>query len=91
MIEYIWELSDWPGFTWDSQTILSLLARVEAARGFLLGKMQLLGLLSQDEISLNTLTDDIAKSAKIEGENLDVREVRSSIARRLGVELNQQA
>jgi Fic family protein len=68
--------------------VLSLLAQVEGARGFLLGKMQLLGLLSQDEIGLNVLTDEIAQSAKIEGENLNVREIRSSVARRLGVELS---
>jgi Fic family protein len=88
MSRYIYELANWPHFTWNAETVLPLLARVEAARGFLLGKMQLLGLLSQNEIGLSVLTEDIAKSAKIEGENLDVRAIRSSVARRLGVELS---
>jgi Fic family protein len=89
MEKYIYELPDWPNFTWDSEKILPLVARVNTVRGLLLGKMQLLGLISQDEICLNVITDEIAKSSKIEGENLDMRQIRSSVANRLGIELDE--
>ncbi|MDR1943891.1 MAG: DUF4172 domain-containing protein, partial [Synergistaceae bacterium] len=52
MTGYIYELPDWPNFTWDGEKIFSLLSKVNAERGLLLGKMQLLGLISQDEICL---------------------------------------
>ncbi|MDR1515065.1 MAG: Fic family protein [Synergistaceae bacterium] len=89
MNKYIYERSDWTNFSWDSEKISILLGRVNAARGLLLGKMQLLGLISQDEICLNVVADGIAKSSKIEGEILDIREVRSSVAHRLGIELDE--
>ncbi|MDR1020730.1 MAG: Fic family protein [Synergistaceae bacterium] len=88
MNKYIYERPDWTNFTWDSEKTSILLERVNNARGLLLGKMQLLGLISQDEICLNVIADGIAKSAKIEGEALDIREVRSSVAHRLGIELD---
>jgi Fic family protein len=87
MGRYIYEQPEWTKFTWDSEKILPLIARVNAERGLLLGKMELLGLISQDEIRLSVITDEIAKSAKIEGEDLDLRQVRSSVAYRLGIEL----
>jgi Fic family protein len=89
MYKYIYEWPDWTNFTWNSEKILPLIAKVSAARGLLLGKMELLGLISQDEISLSVITDEIAKSAKIEGEDLDMRQVRSSVAHRLGIELDE--
>jgi Fic family protein len=89
MAKYIYEHPDWPNFTWNEEEVLTLLARVNAARGLLLGKMGLIGLVSQDEIYLSTLAEEIAKSAKIEGEDLDLREVRSSLASRLGIELDE--
>jgi Fic family protein len=89
MSKYIYERPDWTNFTWESEKILPLVAQVNEARGLLLGKMQLLGLLSQDEISLSVITNEIAKSAKIEGEDLDLRQVRSSVAYRLGIELDE--
>jgi Fic family protein len=88
MIKYIYQQPDWPNFTWNSENILPIVARVNTARGLLLGKMQLLGLISQDEICLNVIAGEIAKSAKIEGEDLDIRQIRSSVANRLGIELD---
>ncbi|MDR1580127.1 MAG: Fic family protein [Synergistaceae bacterium] len=89
MGKYIYEWQDWTNFTWDSEKILPLIAQVSAARGLFLGKMELLGLISQDEIHLSAMTDEIAKSAKIEGEDLDIRQIRSSVAHRLGIELDE--
>ena len=89
MDKYIYQWPEWTNFTWDSEKALILLERVNTARGLLLGKMQLLGLISQDEICLRVTADGIAKSAKIEGEVLDIREVRSSLAHRLGIALDE--
>jgi Fic family protein len=89
MDKYIYERPDWTNFTWDSEKILPLIASVNTERGLLLGKMELLGLISQDEIRLSAITDEITKSAKIEGEDLDLRQVRSSVAYRLGIELKE--
>jgi Fic family protein len=88
MTKYIYELPDWPNFTWDEGKVFSLLSMVNAERGLLLGKMQLLGLISQDEICLSVLAEEIEKSAKIEGEILNIQEIRSSVAYRLGIEIN---
>jgi Fic family protein len=89
MTKYIYELPDWPNFTWDKEKILTLLAQIQANRGLLLGKMQLLGLFSQDEIYLRVISNEIAKSAKIEGEDFDLREIRSSVAHRLGIQVDE--
>jgi Fic family protein len=89
MSKYIHEYPNWTNFIWDSEKILSLIARVNTDRGLLLGKMQLLGLISQDEIHLSVVTDGIAKSAKIEGEKLDILQIRSSVANRLGIEIKE--
>jgi Fic family protein len=82
---YIHELSDWPHFTWDYKAITGLLAEVSRKQGYLLGQMQTAGLLIRDEAVLHTLTQDVLKSSEIEGESLNEKQVRSSIARRLGL------
>ena len=82
---YIHELADWPHFTWDYKTITGLLAEVSRKQGYLLGQMQTAGLLMRDEAVLQTLTQDVLKSSEIEGELLNEKQVRSSIARRLGL------
>ena len=82
---FIYERSDWPEFTWDSELLLSMLARLRYREGRLLGSLQALGFDLRTEASLRTLTDDVVKSSAIEGERLDPEEVRSSIARRLGL------
>ncbi|MBN1114745.1 MAG: Fic family protein [Oligoflexia bacterium] len=84
---WIHEQKTWPDFTWDAGSIASVLAEIRHRQGLLLGKMETLGFELKQEASLNVLTDDIVKSSAIEGENLDPQEVRSSIARRLGIEV----
>jgi Fic family protein len=83
---YIHELADWPKLTWDAGRLSGLLADVRHRQGRLLGRMEGLGFRLRSEAKLSTLTADVVKSSAIEGETLDVEEVRSSIARRLGLE-----
>ncbi|MDR1305008.1 MAG: Fic family protein [Verrucomicrobiales bacterium] len=82
---FIHELPNWTGFAWDDRVISPLLASVRYQQGKLLGKMEALGLSLQNEAQLETLTLDIVKSNEIEGENLERQQVRSSVARRLGL------
>ena len=82
---YLWERPEWPCFSWDDKHLAPLLAGVSRAQGRLLGRMEALGFELRDEAYLRTLTDDVVKSSEIEGENLDPEQVRSSIARRLGM------
>lgn len=83
---YIHELADWPKLTWDAGRLSGLLADVRHRQGRLLGRMEGLGFRFRSEAKLSTLTADVVKSSAIEGETLDAEEVRSSIARRLGLE-----
>ncbi len=84
---WIHEHQNWPTFTWNSETLASKLANIRHRQGRLLGRMESLGFELKQEASLNTLTNDVVKSSAIEGENLKTEEVRSSIARRLGIDL----
>lgn len=84
---WIHEKKDWPNFIWDDETLSSSLAEARHQQGRLLGKMEVLGFPIRQEASLNILTADVVTSAAIEGERLDTDEVRSSIARRLGIPL----
>ena len=84
---WIHEHQDWPAFTWDAEALASKLADLRHRQGRLLGRMEGLGFELKREANLRTLTDDVVKSAAIEGENLDPEEVRSSIARRLGMDI----
>ena len=84
---YIWEQNDWPNLTWDESKLATLLAKVSRKHGHLLGKMESLGFQLQKEAHLRILTEDVVKSSAIEGENLDPDQVRSSIARRLGMDI----
>jgi len=84
---YIHQLSDWPRFRWDDTTLMPRLADVRHRQGRLLGRMEGLGFSLRSEALLNTLTLDVLKSSEIEGEVLNVEQVRSSIARRLGMEI----
>ena len=83
---YIHEKSGWPDFTWDSEMLSPKLSALRYREGELLGQMKALGFDLRTEASLRTLTNDVVKSSAIEGENLNPDEVRSSIARRLGIE-----
>jgi len=84
---WIHEHQNWPDFTWDAEALSTGLADLRHRQGRLLGRMEGLGFDLKREASLRTLTNDVVKSAAIEGENLNPEEVRSSIARRLGIDV----
>lgn len=84
---YLWERPDWPHFRWDETRLAKRLAQVSREQGRLLGKMESLGFDLRSEAHLRTLTEDVIKSSEIEGEVLEREQVRSSLARRLGLEL----
>ena len=86
MTEYIHQRSDWPRFHWSSETLAGPLAEIRHRQGRLLGRMEGLGFAMRREAELETLTLDVLKSSEIEGERLPADQVRSSIARRLGIE-----
>ena len=84
---YSWERSGWPSLTWDAENLSKLLASVSRQQGRLLGRMEALSFDLRDEAHLQTLTEDVVKTSEIEGEELDRDQVRSSIARRLGLDV----
>ncbi|GAB1855410.1 Fic family protein [Flavobacteriaceae bacterium MHTCC 0001] len=84
---YIHEHDNWTHFSWDEKIVSKTLAETRNLQGRLLGKMESLGFELQDEAVLDTLTLEVVKSSEIEGELLDAQQVRSSIAKRLGIEL----
>jgi Fic family protein len=84
---YIYQKPDWPAFRWDDSLLSQRLGEVRHLQGKLLGKMESLGFELQNEALLDTLTLDVLKSTEIEGEFLNPEQVRSSLARRLGMEL----
>lgn len=84
---YIYQQADWPKFTWSHEKLAHLLAEVWQRQGRLLGRMEALDIDLQHEATLETLTLDILKSCEIEGEVLDAEQIRSSIARRLGMDI----
>jgi Fic family protein len=88
---YIWELNDWPHWVYDRQRLAPLLARVHRAQGHLSGRMHDLGLDLRDQATLRVLTEDVLKTSEIEGVTLNPDTVRSSIARRLGVDIGALA
>jgi Fic family protein len=85
---YIYEQSNWPIFEWNSETLLPLLSMVRNKQGKLIGKMGMLGFELRSEANLEILTQEIIKSTEIEGEALDKEQVRSSIARKLGLDIS---
>ncbi len=85
---YIYDNQNWPIFEWKSEKLLPLLAYVRNRQGKLIGKMSALGFELQNEANLEILTIEILKSTEIEGELLDREQVRSSIARRLGLDIS---
>lgn len=86
MAKYIYQYDQWPSFSWDEKAIHLILGEVRHLQGKILGQMGALGFSIQEETILTTLTLDVIKSSEIEGEILNVEQVRSSIARRLGIE-----
>jgi Fic family protein len=83
---YIHQRPEWPHFRWDQGALAGSLAEIRHRQGRLLGRMEGLGFPLQKEAELRTLTLDVLKSSEIEGERLDPEQVRSSIARRLGID-----
>src|SRR5262249_1664 len=84
---YIHELQNWPQFTWNRDQLAEPLASVRHRQGRLIGHMEALGFNLQQEAVLQTLSADVVRSSEIEGEKLDAEQVRSSIARRLGMDI----
>jgi Fic family protein len=84
---YIYQRPEWPRLTWNREQLAELLADVRHRQGRLLGRMEALGFPLRQEAVLQTLTSDVLKTSEIEGEKLDTEQVRSSIARRLGMDI----
>lgn len=83
---YIYERKNWPKFLWNQEYLTNLLIQVHHSQGRLIGGMESIGFRLQEDVILQTLTQDIIKSSEIEGEILDRALVRSSVARHLGIE-----
>lgn len=86
MARYIYQYELWPDFTWNDKEIIVILGKVRHLQGKILGQMEAIGFSIKEEAILSTLTLDILKSWEIEGELLNYEQVRSSIARKLGIE-----
>lgn len=84
---YIHELADWPTLRWSNEELAQPLAAVRHRQGRLIGRMEALGFALREEAVLHALTEDVLKTSEIEGELLDREQVRSSIARRLGMDI----
>jgi Fic family protein len=85
---YLHQRKDWPKFIWDNDTLVTYVSKVRDLQGRLIGRMEGLGFELRDEAVLVTLTEDIVNSSAIEGEFLNQDEVRSSVARRLGLDIS---
>lgn len=84
---HVHERKEWPEFHWDQGKLAGLLAEVRYLQGRVLGRMESLGFGSREEATLQILTQDVVKTSEIEGEKLDALQVRSSLARRLGMDI----
>lgn len=84
---YIYQHKNWPHFTWEDTAINTLFGEVRNLQGRIAGQMSAVGFSAKEETSLTTLTLDVVKSSEIEGETLNEQQVRSSIARRLGIDV----
>lgn len=85
MAKYIYDSKHWTDFTWDHRALTDLFGEVRLLQGKLIGQMNALGFSDKEEATLTALTLDVLKSSEIEGELLDFEQVRSSIARSLGI------
>ena len=88
---YIWQLPDWPNLTCDVAALAAPLAQVHRAQGQLMGRMAELGMAQREQATLQVLTQEVIKTSEIEGERLSLDAVRSSIARRLGLDIGALA
>jgi len=87
MAEYIYQKKEWPHFKWDNGKIIDLLGEVRNMQGRILGRMESLGFELKREAFLDTVTLEVLKSSEIEGEMLSQEQVRSSVARHLGIKI----
>ncbi|MEO7992871.1 MAG: Fic family protein [bacterium] len=90
MPRYLYELPEWPAFRWDAATLEAPLESVHVRQGRLFGRLRSLGISLQQEAKLATLTEEILRTSEIEGEFLAPRAVQSSLAVRLGIDLENQ-
>ena len=88
---YIWQAEAWPKWRYDLAALVAPLAEVSRAQGLLMGRLADVGMALRDQASLAALTEDVVKTSEIEGEQLNAESVRSSIARRLGVDIGALA
>lgn len=88
---YIWQLPYWPNWQYESRELAPLLGSVRLAQGRLLGRMQDLGMAVQSQANLSILTEDVIKTSAIEGETLSLETVRSSVARKMGLDIGALA
>jgi Fic family protein len=86
-MKYIYQRSDWPAFRWNADLISTLLADVRHRQGRLIGRMEALGISLRNESVVQSLTEEVVRSSQIEGEELDRAQVRSSVARQLGLRI----
>jgi Fic family protein len=86
MAKYIYQYENWPNFTWSEQKVQNLLGKLRYLQGKIYGQISTLGFTVKEETILSTLTLDVVKSSEIEGEILNPEHVRSSIAKKLGIE-----
>lgn len=85
MAKYIYQYKNWTDFTWNDKAINAIFGEVRLMQGKIIGQMNALGFSAKEEATLTALTLDVVKSSEIEGELLNYDQVRSSIARRLGI------
>ena len=88
---YIWQASHWPALRYDLPALAPALAEVSHAQGLLLGRLADVGMSLRDQASLSTMTEDVLKTSAIEGELLNEHALRSSVARRLGLDIGALA
>jgi Fic family protein len=90
-MSYIYQQKTWPAFKWSAEALSSLVADIRHKQGLLLGRMSALGFQLRNETSLENLTTEVVKSSAIEGEHLNPEQVRSSIAKKLGIDVGGAA
>ena len=88
---YIYEHKDWPNFTWRVEALAEILAKLSFEQGRLLGEMSGIGFDVRKQSTLNNLSQEIIKSSEIEGQTLQMEQVRSSVAKRLNIPLKSKA
>ena len=89
--QYIWQHADWPAWRFDASVLAESLAKVSRNQGLLLGRMADAGLLLRDHATLLVLSEEVLKTSAIEGEHFQPESVRSSIARRMGLDIGDLA